>query len=94
MDTTEISIHQATIVIDMQFHGIIDRLEFTGDIDQSYRQVIDFFKKISDKGMEKYENERLLKLEQLRQERIEAEERETLKRLKAKYESATNDKTT
>lgn len=83
--------HRASIKIEMTFHGIKDSVDmwinyFPEECCSMDKRVVEFFKSVYERGMDEYEEKLFEAQREYREQEIERTERETLKRLKDKYE--------
>lgn len=84
--------HRASIKIEMEFHGVKDKIDMWINYspDGEYgidNRIIEFVESVYDRGMVKYNKQMDKYWKEQNKEKIEKEEKAELERLKQKYES-------
>lgn len=84
--------HRASIKIEINFHGIEEKVDWwinycDSDGEGLDRRVKEFFSDVYYRGMIKYDEEMLRFYSEQNLKKVEAEEKETLRKLKNKYEA-------
>ena len=85
--------HRASIKIEFEFHGVKDKTDmwinyWPEECCNMDKRVSEFFNKVYEKGMRKYEDQMAKYYEEKHKTEIEEREKMELKRLKQKYEIA------
>lgn len=81
--------HRAIVKIEMEFHGIKDKCDmwinyWPSNVEGVDDRIIEFCRRIYEKGMAKYENEMAERLEKEYEQEIRQAEEKEFARLKAK----------